>query len=329
MTGASGAMRYRTLGNTGIRVSEIGFGAWGIGGVSGNASSYGPTEDKDSRRALERAFDLGVTFYDTADIYGHDGHSEKLLGEVFATRRDRVVIASKVGFLGHRQEQDFSPARIRAALEAGLRRLRTDRLDLYQLHSPDIDTLTAHPEITETLLRLREEGKIGAYGVSVRRPADAVVAMEQLGHTVFQVNLNLVDHRAVDDGLLDRVAQVGGAVIARTPLCFGFLSGALTADADFHEDDHRRTWSPEQRAIWAAAATHFRSLVDRHPGQTPAQFALRFCLAHPAVASVIPGMLLDRHVDENVAAVSFPPMDAAEWAATRTFYHEADFFISR
>lgn len=128
-------MRYRRLGRSGLLVSEVGFGTWGLGGTS-----YGPVDDEESRRALELAFDRGVTFYDTSDLYG-DGHSEEVLGQVFADRRGQVQIATKVGTLPHSgfyMPQDFSAARIVAGVEASLRRLRTDYLDLYQLHSPQM-----------------------------------------------------------------------------------------------------------------------------------------------------------------------------------------------
>src|SRR5437899_9108690 len=125
-------MNYRALGDTGLRVSEIGFGTWGLGGDTGGAISYGPTSDETSRAALRCALDEGINFFDTSDLYGF-GHSEELLGEVFGDCRDQVVIASKGGFVDA-VKQDFSPMHLRNALEKSLRRLRTDYVDLYQLH---------------------------------------------------------------------------------------------------------------------------------------------------------------------------------------------------
>src|SRR5207249_10447963 len=137
------------LGQTALEISEIGFGAWGIGGASAGAVSYGPTDDGESLRALRRAFDLGVTFYDTADLYGH-GHSEQLIGAAFRDIRTRVVLATKVGFLAPYGPQDFSPRHVRTALEGSLRRLQTDYVDVYQLHNPPMDLLRSNPGLVET-----------------------------------------------------------------------------------------------------------------------------------------------------------------------------------
>ena len=158
-------MRYRKLGRTGIEVSEIGFGTWSIGG-----KDWGPTDDGDSIRAVRKALDVGMTFFDTADHYGA-GHSEGILGKALAGQRDKVVIASKGGILSDPSKQDFSAAHLATALEASLRRLRTDAIDLYFLHNPTADDMR-RGECFEVMRRLKADGKIRSWGVSVRPPVD-------------------------------------------------------------------------------------------------------------------------------------------------------------
>jgi aryl-alcohol dehydrogenase-like predicted oxidoreductase len=292
-------MRYRQLGSTGITVSEIGFGAWGLGG-----DAYGPVDDEISGRALRQALDAGVTFYDTADLYG-GGHSEAVLGSTFRDCRDKIVIATKVGTLPHTgfyMPQDFSAEHIRQSVEASLRRLQTEYIDLYQLHSPQL----AQPnwdEILATLASLRQAGKIRAYGLSARSPADAKTAVEQFGFGVVQVNFNLIDQRAIETGLLALCRQRQVGVIARTPLAFGFLSGQLTGEETFPGRDHRNNWPREQLRRWAEAGRLFASLNDGLP-RTRVQLALQFCLSDASVAAVIPGMLTPDEVRENMAVAS-------------------------
>jgi aryl-alcohol dehydrogenase-like predicted oxidoreductase len=313
-------MRVRQLGRTGLTVSEVGFGTWGLGG-----DSYGPVDDATSRDALHLAFDRGVTFYDTSDLYGA-GHSEQVLGDAFRDRRDRVVIATKVGTLPHSgfyMPQDFATATIEAGLEASLRRLGTDYVDLYQLHSPQLD-LPNWDAIIETLQRLQAAGKIRAYGLSARSPGDAKTAVERFGFPVVQVNYNLIDHRAAENGLFALCAERGVGVIARTPLCFGYLSGTMTGDEEFVGRDHRANWPREQLRRWARAPQLF-SPLNAGGGRTLVQLALQFCLADPAVSTVIPGMLTRAEVIEDTTVADLPPLAAAEHARIRDIY-QADLF---
>ncbi|MGA2685002.1 MAG: aldo/keto reductase [Verrucomicrobiota bacterium] len=293
-------MKYRLLGETGLRVSEIGFGTWGLGGDRKGAVAYGPANDEVSRTALQTACDLGINFFDTADLYGF-GHSEELLGEVFSPRRNSVIIATKGGFADS-GEQDFSVEHLRRALEASLRRLRSDYVDLYQLHSPSIATLREQPEIVELMAELHAAGKIRAWGFSARSPEEARQAIEEFHAPCVQVNFNLTDQRAVTNGLLDLCRQRRAGVIVRTPLCFGFLTGKYAGDSTFAATDHRSRWPAEQRQRWQEANDVFRFLFSANPSDTPAQLALRFCLSFPAVSTTVPGMLTDAHVRENAAA---------------------------
>ena len=253
-------MKYRRLGATGLKVSEIGFGAWGIGGDVNGSVAYGPTDDKDSRRALQRAFELGIRFYDTADFYGY-GHSEELIGQVLKDVRSQVVIATKVGLLDATGRHDFTRRHIKHSIEGSLRRLGTDYVDLYQLHSPPIDALDG--EVLATLQLLQTEGKIRAFGISVRSPDDALVAMRAFGVKCIQVNFNLVDQRAVENGLLAKCEEGECRIIVRTPLCFGFLTGAYSTNIQFQESDHRNRWSTEQIRRWSEAWRVFFTRIER------------------------------------------------------------------
>jgi aryl-alcohol dehydrogenase-like predicted oxidoreductase len=320
-------MRYRKLGATGITVSEIGFGTWGLGGAANGAVAYGPTDDAQSTRALRSALDHGINFFDTADLYGF-GHSEIVLGQALRDVRRHVVIATKAGFLGADGAQDFSRGHLRRALDASLTRLGTDYIDLFQLHDPPMKLLEQDPNILESLIQLQREGLIRAYGVSARSPNDALVAVNQLGFRCVQVNFNLADQRAIENGLLDFCARVNAGVVVRTPLSFGFLTGRYTADTQFDLQDHRNRWSAEQRQRWIDSVQKLLPVSSGRDQQTHAQLALRFCLSFPAVATVIPGMLSDAHVRENAAASDLGALPEVECAAIVDAYREQSFFLS-
>ena len=319
-------MRYRLLGRTGLRVSEIGFGAWGVGGDAGGAVAYGPADRAESLRALGAALDRGINFYDTSDFYGH-GRSEELIGEAFAGRRGDVLIASKAGLLEDGTKTDFSVAHLRRALEASLRRLRTDYVDLYQLHSPPPEAL--NDEVISVLELLKQTGKIRAYGLSARSPEEGKAALERFGFPALQVNFNLIDGRAVYCGLFELAGRENAGIVARTPLSFGFLTGRYEAGGDFHELDHRRRWSLEQRALWAEAPALFGKMVEKTPHQTAAQFALRYCLSHACVSTAIPGMLNPAQVEENAAAGDFPLLQESELRQIAEIRSSGNFFAGK
>ena len=318
-------MQYRTLGATGLRVSEIGFGTWGLGGNTNGAVAYGPTNDGESKQALRHAFERGVTFFDTADFYGF-GHSEEVLGAGLADIRSQVIIATKVGMLDAAGAQDFSTLHIRRAVEQSLRRLDTDYIDLYQLHSPPIGLIEEDPAILACMETLRSEGKIRAFGISVRSPEEGLIAAK-LGIKCLQVNFNLLDQRAAEIGLFDLCEKLGIGVIGRTPLCFGFLTGQYSSRNKFDTTDHRNRWKPEQLDKWAGAYPLFLSALSDPAGQTPAHVALRFCLSFPAISSVIPGMLTASHVDDNTHASELGALRETERSAIMAIYREHNFFL--
>jgi aryl-alcohol dehydrogenase-like predicted oxidoreductase len=303
-------LRYRPLGSSSIKVSVIGFGAWGIGGRTPGATSYGATDDAVSRRALEEAFERGITFYDTASVYG-DGHSEELIGECFRDRRREIVIATKVGITSSFRGYDFSAPALRASLEGSLRRLQTDYVDVLQLHNAGPDVVLGQPHIVELMQRFVEEGKVGTFGFSTPTPEDAVALLDVPGTACLQVNCNLLDWRAIDTGLFDRAASRGIGIIARTPLAFGFLAGGLDKDTVFPGDDHRSRWSRERVATWVEAADRLvADLNISNDPQSRVAVALRFCLSFEAVATAIPGMLSPAQVLASVAVCDQGPLDA-------------------
>jgi aryl-alcohol dehydrogenase-like predicted oxidoreductase len=328
-------MEYRQLGRTGLRVSAIGFGAWAIGGAAfGN--SYGPTDDATSRAAIWRALELGCTFFDTADVYGH-GHSEELLGAalVAARARDQVVIATKVGANFYNQDIDpalaprlsaylgrpltdfapaavlpvthsanFSPTYLRFACEQSLRRLRTDVIDLYQLHNPSL-ALIEQGELWQALDELKQAGKIRFYGVSIHQPVEGMAAMASGKPDAIQVVYNLFDQAAAAQLFpLAQAARV--AIIAREPLANGFLTGKYHAGASFAPGDLRATWPADYVASRIHAAQALAAAMAR-PGVSLAQTAIRFVLDQPAVSTVIPGAKTPVQVEHNLAAADLAP----------------------
>jgi aryl-alcohol dehydrogenase-like predicted oxidoreductase len=300
-------MQYRSLGSFGIKVSEIGFGAWGIGGWTPGQLSYGATDDSASLAALERAFDLGITLIDTAHLYGL-GHSESLIGKAIRGRRDRVVLATKAGYVDYATQPDYSPAAIERSLHVSLKRLGTDAVDLLQLHSPPAEILLQYPEIFDSLARLRKRGLTRALGFSAASPADAAAVLRQFPFDSVQVNLNMLDIRALQCGLIEAARAAGAGIVARTPLAFGFLSGTIAPDTVFPAEDHRSRWPGSQIARWTENAAALLALADAGRGQTAAQTALRFCLSIPEVSAVIPGITTVDEASENAAASELGPL---------------------
>ncbi len=295
-------MDERLLGKTGLRVSAVGLGTWSMGG-----DSYGPTDDADSLKALRRAYDLGVTFYDTADIYGR-GRSERLLGEAFRRERDRVVIATKVGwdFTGSEAKKNFSPPYLFYACEQSLKRLQTDHLDLYQLHNPAPDVLQ-RGEVAEVMERLKAAGKIRHWGVSLSwtaTPADARCAMEQCGAETIQLVYNILCQEFLQT-IAPTIEATRVGVIARTPLYYGLLTGKFTPETTFPPGDHRADkWSRQEFLRRLRQVERLRVLVGGAGGHVKslAEAAIRFVLSHRLVSVVIPGAKTAAQVEEHVAA---------------------------
>ncbi|NJD18440.1 MAG: aldo/keto reductase [Gemmatimonadetes bacterium] len=300
-------MEYRAFGSTDLTVSAVGFGAWAIGGpamAGSTAIGWGPTDDAESRDALRRAFEEGITFYDTADFYGL-GRSERLIGEVFGNSRD-VVVATKVG---HRIAGDgslfvdYSGRWIREACQASLKRLGRDAIDLYQLHSARMAHLE-QGECIEAMERLREEGLIRHWGLSLNTfspgPEAGFLLDRGLGSGL-QLVLNLLNRRALP--VVERARQAGVGVIARMALQFGLLTGTMPRGRTFTEGDHRAFRLNDEiiGKTLALLEPFWRERAE--VGVTPTQAALTYAASVPGVSTVIPGIRTPAQAEQNAAAV--------------------------
>ena len=294
-------MKYRTLGRTGLRVSEMGFGAWAIGGTS-----YGPTKDEESLEALETAFGHGVNFFDTADTYGH-GHSEELIRKFLKGRRGEAVIATKAGwdFYHGGSRKNFDFGYIRFALEQSLKRLGTDTIDLYQLHNPSLEIIESG-EIFKVLDELKAAGKIRFYGVSVHTPGEALAVIQAAKPDTIQLIFNLLDQRPVTEVFPQARAKNIG-IIAREPLACGILTGKYTAQSVFRKDDHRNRWDRARMANDLKRVERIQSTLAS-PRLTLVQAALEFVLSFEEVSVVIPGAKTKAQVLENLRATEAPSL---------------------
>lgn len=225
---------------------------------------------------------------------------------------------------------DFSVSGLRASLEASLRRLKTDYVDLLQLHNPIARSVLPPAEVLPLLARLRVEGKIRAYGISAKSPADALEFVAAPGLASLQVNLNLLDWRAFDCGLVARAQKAGIAIIARTPLAFGFLAGSIKRGQTFAPDDHRSRLSRRQIENWADAAAEMQAELHAiAPDLGPTEAALRFCLSIAGVATVIPGMMTCHEVLQNTNADTAPHFSLDQLKRLEALYrrHEANLVL--
>ena len=318
----------KKIGESSLIASVIGFGTWGIGGKTKGATSYGQTCDKTSLDALFAAYYEGINLYDTAPAYG-EGHSEILLSKLLKDKeRDSIIIATKGGFESFQQPSDFSIEGLLKSLEGSLRRLNTSYIDLFQLHNPDNTLLKNSEQFHMITEKLFENGKIKALGLSVANPTDAQVALENLPIDSIQLNFNLLDQRALELGLLETAKNKNISVITRTPLCFGFLTGALKNDQLFSKDDHRSRWSKEQINVWVDGSRAMISDLASLHNNTPSQVALRFCLSFPAITHTIPGMISDTEVLENKTAGELGPLTESELANIQILYRKQEFFLT-
>jgi aryl-alcohol dehydrogenase-like predicted oxidoreductase len=298
-------MQYRTLGNTGIRVSEIGFGGWAVGGsaeASGTPFGWGRTNDDESLATIRRARDLGVTFFDTADSYGF-GRSESLLGIVLSRKRQDIVIATKVGVTRAADGsllKDFSKQHIFQAIDGSLRRLRTDYVDLYQVHNPTIVQLRLE-EIQEAMERLQEIGKVRYWGVSISTNEEGIEIINRGWGHALQVLYNVLNQSPATD-LFPLAKQKGYGIIARVPLASGLLTGKFRIDTTFPVDDVRQNFLTPKRLEEALNRVDEMKAIIGGGARSLAEGALQFVLANDAVSTTIPGARSMRQVETNVGA---------------------------
>jgi aryl-alcohol dehydrogenase-like predicted oxidoreductase len=317
-------MQYRELGRTGWKVSTISFGAWAIGGT------WGAVEDSDSLAALHRALDLGVNFFDTADVYG-DGRSEQLLARLRRERREPFTVATKAGRrLNPHAAAGYNPENITAFVERSLKNLAVETLDLLQLHCPPTDVYY-RPEVFGILDDLTRQGKIRHYGVSVEKVEEALKAIEFPNVKTIQIIFNIFRQRPVEL-FFEQAEKRKVGILARVPLASGMLTGKFTAQSAFESGDHRafnrsgkafdrgETFSGVDYAIGLEAVGQMRPLVPQ--GMTMGQMALRWILMHPAVSCAIPGAKRPAQVEENAAAADLPPLAPAVMAQIQSVYDQ-------
>jgi aryl-alcohol dehydrogenase-like predicted oxidoreductase len=308
-------MRYRTLGRTGLEVSEVGFGLWTI-----SSGWWGEHGQEQAKAILRLAFDLGVTFFDTADVYG-DGYGEVLLGDALGDVRDRCVYATKIGYdwqgrsrdSGQREHpQDFSPAFVRRAVEASLRRLGTDRIDWLQLHNPRMATLIDDSLFTE-LDRLEREGKVRAWGAALG-PAigwrdEGVYAIEKRRAPALQIIHNLLEQEPGRDFIAAARAD-GCGFVARVPHSSGLLEGHYTLGTVFPPGDHRNHRKHEWLVEGVQKVDQLRWL--ERDDRTLGQAAIQWLLAEPLMASVLPNIYDEDQLREFAAASDSTPLTESD-----------------
>jgi aryl-alcohol dehydrogenase-like predicted oxidoreductase len=317
-------MKYRVLGRTRWKVSEISFGAWAIGGFWGHVS------DEDAMKTLHKAIDSGVNFIDTADVYG-DGRSERLIARLKKERKDEIVVATKAGRrLPKQTVEGYSRQNLTTWINDSLRNLETDALDLLQLHCPPTDAYY-HSEIFGMLDDFVKEGKVRYYGVSVERVEEALKAIEFPNVQSVQIIFNCFRQRPVEL-FFSQANQRKVGILARVPLASGMLSGKLKRESTFPADDHRNfnrhgemfdvgeTFSGVDYEVGLDAVEEIRKLLPA--GVSMSQFALRWILMFDEVSCAIPGGKRPEQVADNCHASDLPSLSAETMATVKRIYDE-------
>ena len=315
-------MLYRVLGRTGLEVSTVSFGAWAIG------DAWGKVDDQQSLAALHRALDLGVNFFDTADVYG-DGKSERLLAELRRQRKEPFTVATKAGRrLSPHTADGYNRRNLEGFIDRSLKNLATDAIDLLQLHCPPTDVYY-RPELFGVLDDLVKAGKLRFYGVSVERVEEALKAIEYPGVQSVQIIYNVLRQRPSELFFKEAERRKVG-ILARLPLSSGLLAGKMSQQTQFESNDHRsfnrhgeafdrgETFSGVDYELGLAVVEELRRLVPA--GVEMASWALRWILMEPAVTCVIPGAKRPEQVEQNVAAADLPALGADVMAAVREIY---------
>lgn len=305
-------MKKRAIGTSGIEVHPIGIGLWAIGGTS-----WGPTEDAESLRTIDRALELGIDFYDTADVYG-DGHSEELLGRAMKGRRDRFVVGTKIGWVGFDGDAGHSayttPEKVVTAVEQNLARLQTDYIDLLQWH------VNFRDETMESFLegcaRLVDQGKLRAFGVSTSDYGFVREFFAGGRATSLQIDYSILN-RTAEQEIFPYCRAHGVGTVIRGGLAMGLLTGKFGPESDFEDGDFRKAWKtdPDQHRQFLADLETVNRLKQAFPGTDLAQLALRFIVSNPDVSVVIPGAKRVAQLESNFAAATAGLLTESERAA--------------
>lgn len=316
-------MEYREFGRTGWKIATVGFGAWAIGGT------WGPVDDEESMRTLHRALDLGVNFFDTADVYG-DGRSERLLARLKKERKEPFYVVTKAGRrLNPHVASGFTRENLTAFIERSLKNLSTDVLDLVQLHCPPTEVFYM-PEVFGILDDLTQQGKLRHYGVSVEKVEEALKAIEYPNVQSVQIIFNILRQRPAELFFPQAIRRKVG-ILARVPLASGLLTGKLTNQTRFDQDDHRlfnrhgesfdrgETFSGVDFATGLQAVEELRGLIPQ--GMSMAVFALKWILMFDAVTTTIPGAKHPTQVEDNVRAAEYPPLTSETMEKVKDIYN--------
>lgn len=315
-------MNYRKLGRTGWNISEISFGAWAIGGT------WGTVRDENSLEALHKALDLGVNFFDTADVYG-DGRSEQLLARLRRERSEPFYVATKAGRRSDPfNSQGFNSKNLNSFIERSLKNLKTEVIDLLQLHCPPTEVFYM-PEVFGILDDLVSEGKLKYYGVSVEKVEEALKALEYPNIQSVQIIFNMFRQRP-SELLFDQAKKRKVGILARVPLSSGMLTGKFTKKSNFEDDDHRKfnrdgeafdrgeTFSGVDFDLSLEAVEELKSMCPK--GVSLTQLALRWILMFDAVTCAIPGAKLRQQVEENIKSVEISSLSKKTMNEIRSIY---------
>jgi aryl-alcohol dehydrogenase-like predicted oxidoreductase len=317
-------MQYRELGRTGWKVSALSFGAWAIG------SAWGQVDDKESLAALHKSIEMGVNFFDTADVYG-DGLSERLVAKLRKESREKLYIATKAGRrLDPHTAAGYNRTNLAAFVERSLKNLDTDCIDLLQLHCPPSSTYY-QPELYGILDDLVAQGKLRYYGVSVEKVEEALKAIEYPNVQSIQIIFNIFRQRPAEL-FFEQAKKRKVGILARVPLASGMLTGKMKPDTDFSKDDHRlfnrhgesfdvgETFSGVDYETGLKAVEELKALCPA--GMTLTQFALRWILMFDAVTCAIPGAKRPSQAEENFAAADLPALSEGTMQAVRAIYDQ-------
>ncbi|MBJ2355128.1 aldo/keto reductase [Sphaerochaeta sp. S2] len=317
-------MKKRPFGTNKTMVSEVGLGTWQIGG------SWGTVEDETAMKILQTASDAGITFFDTADVYG-DGRSEKFIGKFLKSQRDSFFVATKLGRGGDPGwPGNFTPEAMIRHTDASLSRLGVERLDLIQLHCIPQDVL-ADGAVFDVLRDLKKQGKIADFGASVESVEEGLICLKEEGIASLQVIFNIFRQKLITD-LFSKAKEKEVSIIARVPLASGLLSGKMTKNTTFDESDHRNfnrdgasfnvgeTFAGVPFEKGVELAEEIKTMKPE--GMTLAQMALRWILDFDAVSVVIPGASRPSQVLDNAAISDLPPLSDELHKQLEKFYQE-------
>lgn len=317
-------MKYRSLGKTELEVSEVSFGTWAIGG------DWGTSRDEDGLKGLHLAMEQGVNFFDTADVYG-GGHAEELLAKATKGKEDDIHIATKFCRYGDIHDPaNYSEQQVRSYCEQSLKRLQRERIDLYQIHCPP-PAILQDGSVFDVLDKLKAEGKIRHYGVSVETIEEGLLCLERPGVDALQIIFNLLRQKPVDQ-LLPKALEKGAGILVRLPLASGLLTGKFSKDTQFEANDHRNfnangeafnvgeTFSGLPFSKGVELAEQLQWIAEGRGSMAKA--SMRWILDHPAVSCVIPGFKNEAQVLDNLGTLDVPSFTAEEIGRLDAFYKE-------